>query len=109
MSGVPKGKRTESSFKVFDNAIALRKELTQYILKDMAVTGKLSEVGLDVLKEERKEILDDARNIISCIEQANSFYVIYDSELEARRTYQDLALGYCARLKVSGKTIPCMK
>ena len=99
MSSVPKYKRKESSFQVFETAKKLRKELTTYILRDFAIDGKLSEMEYWILNDERTEIMHDVRNVCSCIEMANSIYVTCQTELEERRKYQDLAIGWCNRLK----------
>lgn len=96
---VIKAKRSQSSFEVFTNATALRKELTQYVMRDFAYEGKLEQMQQLVLNDERTEILHDCRNICSCITMANSIYVTCMEEYEERRKYQDLAIGYCARLK----------
>lgn len=99
MSSVPKHKRKESSFQVFETAKKLRKELTTYILRDFAIDGKLSEMEYWILNDERTEIMHDVRNVCSCIEMANSIYVTCQTELEERRKYLDLAIGWCNRLK----------
>lgn len=70
MSSVPKYKRKESSFQVFETAKKLRKELTTYILRDFAIDGKLSEMEYWILNDERTEIMHDVRNVCSCIEMA---------------------------------------
>lgn len=99
MSNVPKFKRKESSFQVFETAKKVRKELTTYVLRDFAIDGKLSEMEYWILNDERAEIMHDIRNACSCIEMANSIYVTCQSELEERRKYQNLAIGWCNRLK----------
>lgn len=96
---VIKAKRSQSSFEVFTNAAALRKELTQYVMRDFAYDGKLEQMQQFILNDERTEILHDCRNMCSCITMANNIYVTCLEEYEERRKYQDLAIGYCARIK----------
>ena len=70
-----------------------------YVMRDFACDGKLDKMQEFVLNDERDEILRDCRNISSCITMANCIYVTCISEYEERRKYQDLAIGYCMRIK----------
>lgn len=75
MSSVPKHKRKESSFQVFETAKKLRKELTTYILRDFAIDGKLYEL----LEEIRNELsglgleLNEKKTVICRIDRPFKF------------------------------------
>lgn len=98
MSNVYKAQRKPSSFEVFDNAIKMRRYITEYVLTDFAIDGKLERMEKYFLNDERKELLNDIRMIVVCLTMANSIFINNKEEYEERRLWQDRAIGYCNRL-----------
>lgn len=91
---VLKSKRKESEFKVIAEAMNIRRELTTYVLRDFAVTGKLEYMEDFLLNDERTAILHYVRQAYSCLEMANSIFINCIEDYNERRSYQNKAIGY---------------
>lgn len=99
MSGVYQALRKKSTFQVFEDCTSLRNKLTEYILQDFDLNGKLKDKHLFFLEEERKTILTYVRNVSTSIAMANSIYITNLEEYKERRLWQDRAIGWCGSLK----------
>lgn len=91
-------KRGSSKFEVIDNAMNIRKKLTQYILHDFAITDEMTESEKWFLNSSREVIVNRVRDLIANITMANNIYVTTQMEYEERRKHQDYALGNCFQL-----------
>lgn len=99
MSGVYKAKRKQSSFQVFENCKTLRTKITEYILNDFDLEGKLKEKHFFFLNEERTTLLTYVRNVSTSISIANAIYITNLEEYKERRLWQDRAIAWCCTLK----------
>lgn len=105
---VLKSRQSQSPFKVFDNAVAMRKAVTELLLADFAykppdpnpmeseARRRRKQTLLHWFIKKRRDAVDDTLNrIIRHITIANKIFPTCTAELEARRLHQDKAIGEC--------------
>lgn len=119
--------RKESGFEVFHHWYQVRKEVTDILLVDFGYSREKAEKQIKrgqaqepteiqqdryqkmeerlyhidewFIEYERKCIVDCIRMVQRYMYLANDIMPQYKKELEQRRTYQDIAIGYCDDLK----------
>jgi len=91
MSSVLKNRRSISELEFFQNAIALRTELTKFILNDKNVPKSYRLYFALPMKSKLTALMDN-------ITAANTIYPINEHELEQRRDYQTKAIIVCEQI-----------
>jgi hypothetical protein len=91
MSSVLTNRRSISELEFFQNAIALRTELTKFILNDKNVPKSYRLYFALPMKSKLTALMDN-------ITAANTIYPINEHELEQRRDYQTKAIIVCEQI-----------
>ena len=104
---VLKNERKESKFEVFHQAYKLRKDLTDFLLRDFGYRkldkpceNEKQQIRREAFEEwfivdERKYVLNLLRSLLRNITVANNIFPTNLAELEERRLLQDKAVGDC--------------
>lgn len=92
---VPKSRRRPSRFEVFHNATKLQKELIHYLMTDFGITRDTTMPEAQFLDLKFNRIVELCGDLVGDIHRANSTFVTSMSEFDARRLYQDKAIGTC--------------
>ena len=116
---VPKHKRSESPMDFLHNALSLRREMTELLLRDFGVKSRTSEdcqkidtiinnATYDVAELEqypewlisyfRSAVLRILENLLNNLYYANSIYITKEAEYAQRRGYLNQAIGNCYQL-----------
>lgn len=94
---VVKSKRKPSRFEVEHNAFKIRTTMLKTILIDYGVINRneLIPYEAQILHESTPHLLNYARQISNCIQNANAIYGINIEMMNERRKWQDRAIAYC--------------